>query len=332
MHTIKDTNFYHIVRFNTEHNHPLFPKAFAHLFRCSRKVTEAAIHCRKVMEKCSISTSKCYDFLVTCSGGHQFFGFIAKDFYNSKYKNDEAGKEAKRRRSLMTDDGKDIVQRLERFAESDPGFWSSCGVDEEGKLGNIFWRDSSSLRDYARFGDVLLFDSTYKTNVYNRPLVLFVGVNHHRASVLFGAAVLSDETAETYVWALKMFKLSMAESGPPPPSVLTDGDEAMHKAMVDELPKSRHRLCAWHVMRNAKEKIRDHETYREFKRCMYWSMSIDQFEETWRGMVQKMEEAPGGVSLNLKAWLDSMYRKRERWRGSLLHRLFFCYVQEHATC
>ena len=46
----------------------------------------------------------------------------------------------------------------------------------EGHLKGLFWSDSQSQIDYAAFGDVVIFDSTYRTNKYNMPFVPFVGV------------------------------------------------------------------------------------------------------------------------------------------------------------
>ncbi|CAL9007200.1 unnamed protein product [Prunus brigantina] len=68
-------------------------------------------------------------------------------------------------------------------------------VDEENRLANLFWRDSTSLLDYVASRDVLIFDSTYKTKMYDKPLVLFVSSNNHRASV--SCALFLDETFGT---------------------------------------------------------------------------------------------------------------------------------------
>ena len=62
---------------------------------------------------------------------------------------------------------------------------------------------------YNCFSDVLEFDTTYKTNIYGRPLAIFVGSNNHRATILFGSSLLVDETVETYTWLLKTFLHSM---------------------------------------------------------------------------------------------------------------------------
>ena len=67
---------------------------------------------------------------------------------------------------------------------------------------NIFWADSQSRLNYAHFGDVLAFDTTW-TNAYKKPLVILVGVNHHMQTTIFGCALLVDETVKTYTWVLK---------------------------------------------------------------------------------------------------------------------------------
>ena len=52
--------------------------------------------------------------------------------------------------------------------------------------------------DYKLFGDVVSFDTTYRINKAYQPLAMFVGFNHHRESAIFGAALLYDETIDTF--------------------------------------------------------------------------------------------------------------------------------------
>ncbi|KAK2641362.1 hypothetical protein Ddye_023125 [Dipteronia dyeriana] len=47
-------------------------------------------------------------------------------------------------------------------------------------------------------GDVMSFDTTYRTNSYNRPLVIFVGVNNNTKTTVFGFGLLVDEIVNTY--------------------------------------------------------------------------------------------------------------------------------------
>jgi len=68
--------------------------------------------------------------------------------------------------------------------------------------------------DYRVFGDVVVFDGTYKTNRYNLTLVPFVGVNHHKSTVLFACGILSHEDTESYVWLLRPFYDAMIQKHP----------------------------------------------------------------------------------------------------------------------
>nr|XP_040246042.1 protein FAR1-RELATED SEQUENCE 5-like [Aegilops tauschii subsp. strangulata] len=84
-----------------------------------------------------------------------------------------------------------------------------------------------SRHDYEDFGDVLVFDNTYKMNHYGMPFIPFVGLNNHRKTTVFGCAIVSDETEETYVWLLQTLLRSMCQKMPK--SVITDADAAMIK-------------------------------------------------------------------------------------------------------
>lgn len=68
------------------------------------------------------------------------------------------------------------------FAEmkkSDPGFCLHVDVDEEKRVRSLFWCHGGARESYHVFGDVVTFDTTYRTNLYNLPFGLFVGVNNH---------------------------------------------------------------------------------------------------------------------------------------------------------
>ncbi|XP_028053411.1 protein FAR1-RELATED SEQUENCE 5-like [Camellia sinensis] len=59
-------------------------------------------------------------------------------------------------------------------------------------------QDSKSRADYAKFGDVLIFDSTYRTNAYKKPFVMLTGVTSHFRTTIFACVLLVNETSETY--------------------------------------------------------------------------------------------------------------------------------------
>jgi hypothetical protein len=95
-------------------------------------------------------------------------------------------------------------------------------------LKSLFWADGTSRSDYFCFGDVVAFDTTYRKNKYNYPLVFFSGCNHHSQTVIFGAALVSDETTETYKWLLWCFLECTKDKYPQ--AMVTDRDGAMREA------------------------------------------------------------------------------------------------------
>ncbi|GJT20163.1 FAR1-related sequence 5-like protein [Tanacetum coccineum] len=82
-----------------------------------------------------------------------------------------------------------------------------------------------SRSSYSQFGDVVIFDVTYKTNKLCLPFAPFVGVNHHNQTILLGGALLENETEITFTWLFKQFLKCMHDC--PPVSIITDQDLAM---------------------------------------------------------------------------------------------------------
>ena len=99
--------------------------------------------------------------------------------------------------------------------------------------------------DYEYFGDVVCFDTTYKKIKEGRPFALFVGVNHHKQTIMFSAALLYDETFETFMWLFASFQKAMF--GKKPQTILIDQDVAMAKALASQWLEIHHHLCVWHI-------------------------------------------------------------------------------------
>lgn len=99
-----------------------------------------------------------------------------------------------------------------------PSFHYSLQVDIDDQICNIFWTDAKMRMDYEQFGDVVCFDTTYRTNRNCRPFAPFVGVNNHKETVIFGAALLYDETIESFSWLFQAFLEAM--SGKKPKTIL----------------------------------------------------------------------------------------------------------------
>lgn len=117
-------------------------------------------------------------------------GFTRKDLYNLCCR--------EKRKLLANGDATTAIAMMDARKKKFPDFYYEYQVGDTGRMKTLFWCDAQSRRDYQDFGDVVVFDNTYKMNRYGMPFVPFVGVNHHRRTTVFGCAILTDETEDTY--------------------------------------------------------------------------------------------------------------------------------------
>lgn len=186
---------------------------------------------KKRERKSNIPTSHIYGLFATQAGGYENVGYSRRDVYNGQFKGIKA-------KSSDVDGALDFLRGM--CDKDDMMYWKHT-VNENGMFQHLFWCDGVSRMDYPLFGDVFVFDTTYRKIKYNTPLVIFPRVNHHNQSIIFGCAIVCDQTEETYVWLLKNFLKTM--EGKCHVYVITKEDLAMTNAIRRFFPNVRHRLC-----------------------------------------------------------------------------------------
>ena len=295
-----------VTEFVTEHSHKLSPGNHSQFLRSHRHVPDSHIAQVQAGRSVGMKTSQVMDQLLDQSGSYAAVGHTRKDLQNRV--------DTLNRSGSHNSDADSIISYMTAKSEMDPGFFFRYTILDDGSMGNLFWSDAMSRCDYRYFGDVISFDSTYRTNSYNRPLVIFVGVNNHSRTTIFGFGLLVDETVDTYTWILQTFLEAM--HGKCPVSVVTDGDKAMSKAINLLMPKAVRRLCAWHLERNVQTNVGDSGFTQAFTHCMLTYMTESEFETQWSTVIQTF-------GLQENEWVKMMYSKRMLWAETFLRGTFF---------
>ncbi|XP_025680363.1 protein FAR1-RELATED SEQUENCE 5-like [Arachis hypogaea] len=266
---------WHVAFFSDAHNHHVLELRFSSMLPGHRKMSEADIEQMNDMRKGGIGVSRIHGFMASLAGGYHNVPYTTRDMHNVN---------AKQRREGGLD-AESCLRYLRECKANDPALYYKEVVDGDGVLQHLFWCDGTSQIDYQVFGDVVAFDATYKKNVYLSPLVVFSDVNHHNQTVVFAAALVADEKEETYVWLLQQLQTSM--KGKAPVSIITDGDRQMKSAIEQVFPEAHHRLCTWHLLRNATSNIGKPKFTRMFKDCMLSDYEVRTFQRKWFEMVEK---------------------------------------------
>ncbi|XP_062081139.1 protein FAR-RED IMPAIRED RESPONSE 1-like [Humulus lupulus] len=240
------------------------------------------------------------------SSGYENLPFQLRDVYN---------KDATLRKlDNLPSDSEGVLAFLDGLSTKDPDIYVEYKLDDQNRLENLVGADGVSRRDYMLFGEAIAFDSTYRTNKYNKPLKIVVGVNQHFETCVFGCALIVDETKDTYCWFLRVFLDCMGNKMLK--VMLTDNDERIEFVVNKLLSDSTHRLCAWHLGNNATKNIKILEFNQGFYDLIYTYYTEEEFEEKWSELLARF-------GLRENSWCRTKYNTREQWSETYLRWVFY---------
>ncbi|MED6114196.1 hypothetical protein PIB30_116641 [Stylosanthes scabra] len=110
-----------------------------------------------------------------------------------------------------------------------------------------------------------------------------------------------------------------------PSSVVTDGDHSMREAIKQVFPHASHRLCAWHLHRNACEKVKIHGFLNALKNLIYANVGVEEFEVRWGDMIDKYKLAGN-------PWVNQTHEMRQFWALAYLRNEFFGRIRTTSQC
>lgn len=218
----------------------------------------------------------------------------------------------------LKDDVKKTMESFREMISNDPRFVFSVQLDDNDNLKSLMWTSGRSRSLYQYFGDAVTFDTTYDTNIYKMPFGMFVGVNNHFQSVIFAGVLLTNETSVDFKWAFEEFIAMMG--GKAPSTILTDQCLAMTIAIRENLKKTTHRWCKWHVLRRAGEALghvhKAHKTFAgDFNKLVNHMLTIEEFENGWEHIISKygLEDNP---------FMIRAYEVRDKWAKPYFKEVF----------
>ncbi|KAK9112376.1 hypothetical protein Scep_019895 [Stephania cephalantha] len=307
---IQDSGQWVVSGFVKEHNHELVPPDKVHCLRSHRHVSGSAKSFIDTLQRAGIGPSGIMSALIKEYGGISNVGFTERDCRNYMRSS---------RQKTLGGDIQTFLDYLKQMHTENPAFFYAVQGGEDQSMSNIFWADPKGRMNYSFFADTITFDTIYRSNRYRLPFAPFTGVNHHGQPVLFGCALLFNESEESFIWLFRTWLTAM--SGHHPVSITTDFDRVIRSAIADVFPHTRHRFCKWHIFKEAQEKLShiylEHPNFEaEFHKCVNLTESIEEFESCWPSLIDN-------YGLRDDEWLQTIYAVRWQWVPVYLRDTFF---------
>lgn len=203
-------NGWYITEHRVNHNHSLTQTCGEKVNWPSHKHIDVyTMDLVKQLRQNNVNVTNVYSIIAS------FFGDVDKVPFTKRTLRNLCGKINKEQ------DKDDVRKTIEVFADialKDPEFVFRVQPDEGCQINNLMWASGSSRNQYVYFGDVITFDTTYRTNLYDMPFGLFVGVNNHFQSIIPAGVCCFGMNKSR---ALSGFSRNLFEGGKPPMTILT---------------------------------------------------------------------------------------------------------------
>ncbi|XP_043721189.1 protein FAR1-RELATED SEQUENCE 5-like [Telopea speciosissima] len=287
--------------FFDDHNHDLHTPATVHMMRSQRQISNIVAHEIDLADDSGIRPKATFDLMGMQVGGSENLGCTRVDLNNYL--------RTKRQRDLAFGEAGSLLAYFEDQTRNNPSFTYSLQLDNGEQITNIFWVDPRMLIDYALFGDVVIFDTTFCTNKEYRPFGIFAGFNHHRGVTIFGVALLYDETIPSFKWLFETFLETHGQKKPK--TIFTDQDAAMARAIGEVLPETWHGLSTWHIMQNGIKHLGNLMKHgssflKDLNKCIFKYENEEEFENAWKILLDDYQ-------LENNSWLARIYSIKHKW-------------------
>lgn len=210
--------------------------------------------------------------------------------------------------------------------------------DEKNHILCLFIAPKSGISLLRQHPDVLLCDSTYKTNRFQMPLFNLCGTTADKKTFQIATAFLNGEAEPQFAWAMSHFVGILKTAKIDLPRVIvTDRELALMNALANNpvLDSVPHILCRWHVNMNVLAKCKQHfpKATRQGNKTVR-AAAFRVFLSDWKDLVNSDTKAvfekrladfqrPGkhpqkAVDYSMKTWITP-------WKEKLIR----CYIDKY---
>lgn len=196
-----------VVQFSNVHNHELLEDDQVRLLPAYRKIQEADQERILLLSKAGFPIHRIVKMLELEKGiqGGQL-PFLERDVRNFVQNRKKTVQESEALLSEKREnDTLELLEACKAMKESNDDFGYDFTVDENEKVENISWSYSDSVHAYAMFGDVVYFDTTYRSITYGLLFGAWFGIDNYGRTIFFGCVLLQDETSRSFSWALQVY-------------------------------------------------------------------------------------------------------------------------------
>lgn len=300
-----------VIQFSNVHNHELLEDDQVRLLPAYRKINVADQERILLLSKAGFPIHRIVKVLELEKGiqGGQL-PFLERDVRNFVQNRKKVVQEND---ALLCEkrenDTGELLEACRATKEGDPYFFYDVTMDENDKVENIAWSYGDSVQAYTVFGDVVYFDTTYRSITYGMLFGAWLGIDNKGKTVLFGGTLLQDETPRSFVWALQTFVRFM--KGIHPQTILTDLDPGLREAIRSELPNTKHVVSIWNILPKLSCWFslplgpRCAEFRTQFE-ALYLLDSAEDFEYRWNQMV-------GQYGINSDKHMALLFSLRTSW-------------------
>ena len=303
----KEGDLFTVYRINSSHNHELLTIEEQEILPQNRFIPEDIKN--KILELSKLGNLTTQQIMTLVEKQH--FPEVKKTWSTRDVQNLVSGSFDRAR------EASDFINLL-CCKRDEAGWIVKSDLDSSLRLQQVFWMSSAGLKFCADYDDVWEGDSTYKTNRFGMPLLLWTGVDNNGITVILAGALLSDETYESYVWACKQLRDATKTFSK---VLFTDRDLNFSRAIAEVFPCTTHLLCRWHISQNIIKNLagvlrgRLNEFMDEIWRISSLE-SIDEFQKFWEALKSMFSFE------SVHEYMSTLFVIREQWVFAYTHTHF----------